>query len=349
MILVTGGAGYIGTHTLVELIGKGYCPVVLDNFSNSSPLALERVQAITGQSIDIVRGDVRDRGTLDSLFRRYQSAGTPIQCVLHFAASKAVGESVRDPLKYYDNNVVGSLRLLEAMLAAGVHRLVFSSSATIYGASQALPYTEDAPIAPTNPYGWSKAAVEQILKDICLAHSGFSAISLRYFNPIAAHESGMIGEDPNGEPNNLFPYITQVAIRARSCLSVFGNDYPTLDGTGVRDYVHVCDLAEGHVRAIDYQNRSNRSGFLPVNLGTGQGASVLELVKAFERVNGVSVPYRIVGRRPGDIAATWADATLAEHVFGWKARYGLDRMCKDGWRWQNANPLGYRTPGDAPD
>ncbi|SAI51766.1 capsular polysaccharide biosynthesis protein [Bordetella ansorpii] len=344
-LLVTGGAGYIGTHTLVALIGQGYRPVVLDNFSNSSPVALQRVQALTGHAVDLVQGDVRDRATLDGVLARCRDMGQPVQGVLHFAASKAVGESVRNPLAYYDNNVMGTVRLLEAMLAGGVKRFVFSSSATIYGQADQLPYTEAHPVGPCNPYGWSKAMVEQVMRDVCAAHPDFSAIALRYFNPIGAHESGTLGEDPADEPNNLFPYITQVAIGARPHLRVFGDDYATPDGTGVRDYLHVCDLAEGHVKAVQYQEQSGRQGFQAFNLGTGRGSSVLDLVRAFERVNGVSVPYVVTERRAGDIAEAWADVSEAERELRWVARYDLDRMCRDGWRWQSQNPNGYRDAG----
>lgn len=342
-LLVTGGAGYIGSHTLIALVRAGYNPVVLDNFSNSSPEALARVALITGVEIECVSGDVRDRLLLDAIFAKYREEGTPIECVLHLAASKAVGESVALPLSYYDNNVAGTICLLEAMRDAGVVNFVFSSSATIYGEPLKLPFTEDHRVAPTNPYGWSKAVVEQILRDLCHSDSTFSAICLRYFNPVGAHESGLIGEDPAGEPNNLFPYITQVAIGARAWLNIFGADYPTVDGSGVRDYLHVSDLAQGHVKAIEYAGISQNRGFIATNLGTGLGTSVLEVVKAFERVNGVEIPCKWSDRRPGDVAEAWADPSMAEQLLGWKAEHGIDRMCEDGWRWQRANPTGYKT------
>lgn len=336
---MTGGAGYIGSHALVELISAGMQPVVLDNFSNSVPEALSRVERITGTRIPVVKGDIRDAGTLDTLFRQYADEGTPISCVLHFAALKAVGESVAQPVRYYENNVHGTLVLLEAMERAGVRRMVFSSSATVYGEPISLPYTEDHPIAPTNPYGASKAMVEQVLQDVCRADPGFCAVTLRYFNPIGAHPSGLIGEDPQGDPNNLFPYITRVAVGRLATLNVFGDDYPTVDGTGVRDYLHVVDLARGHVSAVRYA--STAQGFVAVNLGTGRGTSVLELADAFTRVTGQAVPRKISERRPGDIAAAWADPSRARELLGWAAVHSIEDMCADGWRWQSSNPQGY--------
>jgi len=338
-LLVTGGAGYIGSHALVELMSAGMHPVVLDNFSNSVPEALSRVERITGTRIPLIEGDIRDAGTLDALFQQYANDGTPISCVLHFAALKAVGESVAQPVRYYENNVYGTLVLLDAMQRAGVKRLVFSSSATVYGEPVGLPYTESHRIAPTNPYGASKAMVEQILQDVCQADPHFSAVTLRYFNPIGAHPSGLIGEDPQGDPNNLFPYITRVAIGRLPALNVFGTDYPTVDGTGVRDYLHVVDLARGHVSAVRYA--ATAEGFVAVNLGTGRGTSVLELADAFTRVTGQSVPRKMSDRRPGDIAAAWADPTLARELLGWNAVHTIEDMCADGWRWQSANPQGY--------
>lgn len=338
-LLVTGGAGYIGTHTLVELVAAGMRPVVLDNFSNSVPEALRRVEALAGTSIPLVRADVQDASALDAVFAECAQRGEPVSCVLHFAALKAVGESVSDPLRYYDNNVHGTLVLLEAMRRAGVHRLVFSSSATVYGEPDSLPYTESHRIAPTNPYGATKAVVEQVLHDLCVAEPGFSAVTLRYFNPIGAHPSGMIGEDPQGDPNNLFPYITRVAIGRLPALNVFGNDYPTVDGTGVRDYLHVVDLARGHVKAVQYA--ASAQGFVAVNLGTGRGTSVLELADAFTRVTGREIPRTIAARRPGDIASAWADASLARSLLGWSAVHSIEEMCADGWRWQSRNPQGY--------
>jgi UDP-glucose 4-epimerase len=340
-LLVTGGAGYIGTHTLVELIAAGHAVVVLDDFSNSSPEALARVRAISGADVEFVEGDVRDDALLDGLFQRYAQAGSPIDCVLHLAASKAVGESVAWPLRYYDNNVGGTLSLLKAMSRACVNRIVFSSSATVYGPAAKLPYPEDHAIAPSNPYGWTKAIIERVLDDMCRADPTFTAICLRYFNPVGAHESGLIGESPNDIPNNLFPFITQVAIGRQPCLTVFGSDYPTVDGTGVRDYLHVSDLAVGHVKAVEYAAQLAHGEFRAINLGTGRGTSVLQMIEAFERVNGVRIPYRLSARRPGDLAEAWADPGLARRLLGWQATRDLDQMCRDGWRWQQNNPAGY--------
>lgn len=342
-LLVTGGAGYIGSHSLVELLAAGKQPLVFDNFSNSVPEALRRVERITGVAVPFVEGDVRDATALDAVFQRCREEGRPVTCVVHFAALKAVGESVAEPLRYYDNNVHGTLLLLEAMRRAGVRRIVFSSSATVYGQPVTLPYTESHGIAPTNPYGATKAMVEQILQDVCQADPAFGAVTLRYFNPIGAHPSGLIGEDPQGEPNNLFPYITRVAVGRLPRLNVFGNDYPTADGTGVRDYLHVVDLARGHVKAVDYAAR--QPGFVAINLGTGRGTSVLELVDAFVAVTGQRVARNICARRPGDIAAAWADPSLARELLEWEAGHTIEQMCMDGWRWQSANPQGY---GDTP-
>jgi len=334
-LLVTGGAGYIGSHTAVALLEAGHEVVSLDNYSNSSPRALERVQRIAGRPLAAVEGDVRDGALLDRLFARHAFDG-----VIHFAALKAVGESVAKPLAYYDNNVGGTLALLRAMQAAAVRRFVFSSSATVYGAPDSLPITEDAPIRTTNPYGATKAMVEQVLRDLAAADARWSAVSLRYFNPIGAHPSGEIGEDPNDIPNNLFPFVCQVAAGRRERLAVFGNDWPTADGTGVRDYLHVVDLAAGHLRAFDYAQR--QAGFTPVNLGTGRGVSVLQLVRAFEAATGRAIPFSIVGRRPGDIAECWADASAAARLLGWRAERSVEQACADGWRWQSRNPDGYR-------
>jgi UDP-glucose 4-epimerase len=334
-LLVTGGAGYIGSHTAVALLEAGHEVVSLDNYSNSSPRALERVQRIAGRPLAAVEGDVRDDALLDRLFARHAFDG-----VIHFAALKAVGESVAKPLAYYENNVGGTLALLRAMQAAGVRRFVFSSSATVYGAPDSLPITEDAPIRTTNPYGATKAMVEQVLRDLAAADARWSVVSLRYFNPIGAHPSGEIGEDPNDIPNNLFPFVCQVAAGRRERLAVFGNDWPTPDGTGVRDYLHVLDLAAGHLRAFDYAQR--QVGFTPVNLGTGRGVSVLQLVHAFEAATGRSIPFSIVGRRPGDIAACWADPSAAARLLGWRAERSIEQACADGWRWQRRNPDGYR-------
>ncbi|HTN49407.1 MAG TPA: UDP-glucose 4-epimerase GalE [Burkholderiaceae bacterium] len=333
-VLVTGGAGYIGSHTMVELLAAGFDVICLDNFCNSSPEAVRRVEKIAGKRVTLVNGDVRDREVLARLFHR------PIDAVVHFAALKAVGESVARPVEYYDNNVGGTLALLEAMAAKAVSCIVFSSSATVYGAPDALPLTEEAPIRPVNPYGHSKAMVEQILRDWCAADAARSAVSLRYFNPIGAHPSGQIGEDPHDIPNNLFPFIAQVAIGRRERLNVWGGDWPTPDGTGVRDYLHVVDLALGHVAGIAY-GRSH-PGFMPINLGTGQGTSVLDMVRAFERVCGRAIPFAIAARREGDIAACWADPGRARELLGWQAARTIEQACADGWRWQSEHPHGYR-------
>jgi UDP-glucose 4-epimerase len=340
LILVTGGAGYIGSHTLVELLAAGHRVVCLDNYSNSVPEALARVREIAGRDFVVVQGDVRDAELLASLF-----AAQTIDAVIHFAALKAVGESVQQPLAYYENNVYGSIVLLQAMAQAGVNRIVFSSSATVYGTPQHLPLTEDAPLAPANPYGQTKAMVEQLLRDVCRAQPTIAAIALRYFNPVGAHPSGRIGEDPADTPNNLFPFITQVAIGRRPFLNVWGNDWPTPDGTGVRDYLHVVDLALGHVRALDFALRAEAVGFHPINLGTGHGTSVLEMVKAFEQASGRTVTCKIGPRRDGDIASCWADPARAQRVLGWRAERTLRQMCEDGWRWQSRNPHGYRAAG----
>jgi UDP-glucose 4-epimerase len=333
-VLATGGAGYIGSHTMVELLAAGFDVICLDNFSNSSPVAVKRVEKIAGKRVTLVNGDVRDREVLARVFHR------PIDAVVHFAALKAVGESVARPVEYYDNNVGGTLALLEAMDRKGVDRLVFSSSATVYGVPDTLPLTESAPIRPVNPYGQTKAMVEQVLRDWCAAGAARSAVSLRYFNPIGAHPSGMIGEDPQDIPNNLFPFIAQVAIGKRERLNVWGGDWPTPDGTGVRDYLHVVDLALGHVAGITYAQA--HPGFTPINLGTGRGTSVLEMVQAFEHASERKVPYAIAARREGDVAACWADATLASTLLGWRAARTVEEACADGWRWQSGNPDGYR-------
>lgn len=334
-VLVTGGAGYIGSHTIVELLAAGFQIVCVDNFCNSSPQALQRIERIAGRPVRLVEGDIRDAATLDRAF-----SSAPIAAVIHFAALKAVGESIARPLDYYDNNVGGTIALLRGCERAAVKRLVFSSSATVYGVPERLPLTEDMPLSAVNPYGATKIVVEQMLRDACGADPHMSVVSLRYFNPIGAHFSGLIGEDPRDMPNNLFPFITQVAIGQRERLSVFGNDWPTSDGTGVRDYLHVVDLAQGHVRALQFGQR--RAGFVPINLGTGRGTSVLELVHAFERACGRPVPYSVVGRRTGDVAACWADAGRARQLLNWTADRTVEQMCADGWRWQQANPDGYR-------
>jgi len=333
-VLVTGGAGYIGSHTMVELLAAGCDVICLDNFSNSTAEAVKRVEKIAGRQVTLVKGDVRDREVLARVFNR------PIDSVVHFAALKAVGESVAQPVEYYDNNVGGTLALLEAMDRRGVGRIVFSSSATVYGLPDSLPVDESAPLRPVNPYGQTKAMVEQILRDWCRAGASRAAVSLRYFNPIGAHPSGLIGEDPADIPNNLFPFITQVAIGKRERLLVWGDDWPTADGTGVRDYLHVVDLARGHVAAVE--SARTTEGFVAINLGTGQGTSVLQMVQAFERASGRPVPYAIGPRREGDIAACWADARLARERLSWQAALSVDEACADGWRWQQQNPNGYR-------
>jgi UDP-glucose 4-epimerase len=345
-ILVTGGAGFIGTHVLVELVQAGYQPVVLDDFSNSRPEALHRVARIVGRPIPHVAGDIRSPSVLDAVFASQRDQGTPIRCVVHLAGCKAVGESVRDPLKYYDVNVGGTLTLLQVMRRFGAGRLVFSSSATVYGKPRTLPITEHHALQATSPYGRSKLTIEGIIADLCASDPRFGAIALRYFNPIGAHPSGLIGECPTAEPNNLFPYMTQVAIGARPRLTVFGSDYRTVDGTGVRDYLHVVDLARGHVRAVDRALRLP-PGMLALNLGTGQGTSVLQLIECFTQATGIQIPYTVAARRPGDIDAMWADPTLAERELGWRARHGLSDMCAHGWHWQRSNPEGY--PATAPD
>ncbi|EMC3962963.1 TPA: UDP-glucose 4-epimerase GalE [Pseudomonas aeruginosa] len=332
-ILVTGGAGYIGSHTCVELLRAGHEVVVFDNFSNSHPEVLNRVEQITGRKPMLVRGDIRDQAAIESALRQHQC-----QAVIHFAGLKAVGESVEKPLLYYDNNVVGTHRLLAAMQNCGVSTLVFSSSATVYGEPQRLPLTEDHPLSATNPYGRSKLVIEDMLRDVYLAHPDWRMAILRYFNPVGAHESGLIGEDPQGTPNNLMPYVAQVAVGRREFLNVWGNDYPTPDGTGVRDYIHVVDLAAGHLKALEALDRPQ---CIAVNLGTGVGYSVLDVVKAFEAASGQPVPYRIGPRRPGDVAACYADPRLAIQLLGWKAERDLAAMCQDHWRWQKHNPQGY--------
>ena len=335
-ILVTGGAGYVGLHTCVELLNAGYEVVVLDNLSNASPESLQRVQRITGRELGFVEGDVRDRALLDRLFAEQTFAA-----VLHFAGLKVVGESVAKPLSYYDNNVHGSLVLLQAMAAAGVFRFVFSSSAAVYGEPEQMPISERCPLGvPTNPYGRSKLMIEQVLADLVRSDERWQVGVLRYFNPVGAHESGLIGEDPNDIPNNLLPYISQVAIGKLERLSVFGSDYPTPDGTDVRDYIHVVDLAAGHLAALDFIRA--RNGVQVWNLGTGNGYSVLEMVAAFERASGRPVPYQLVERRPGDIAVCYADPSKAREELGWVAQRGLEQMMVDAWRWQSMNPDGYR-------
>ncbi len=334
-ILVTGGAGYIGSHTCVALLAAGHEVVVVDNFSNSNPVALARVAEIAGRPVAAVHEvDIRDRAGLEAVF-----AAQPVDAVIHFAGLKAVGESVQLPLAYYDNNVAGTLVLLEVMAAHGVKRMVFSSSATVYGDPASVPIREDFPTAPTNPYGRTKWMLEFILRDVAAADADWQMALLRYFNPVGAHSSGLIGEDPNGIPNNLMPYVSQVAVGKLAELAVFGDDYATVDGTGVRDYIHVVDLALGHVRAVERLMAG--AGVLTLNLGTGRGYSVLEVVKAFEQASGRPVPYRIAPRRPGDIAQCYADPALASEALGWRAEHDLADMCADAWRWQSGNPDGY--------
>jgi UDP-glucose 4-epimerase len=333
-ILVTGGAGYIGSHTCLELLNAGYEVVVVDNLSNSKEESLRRVQELAGKSLEFHKVDLLDKFALQAVFQRHNFAS-----VIHFAGLKAVGESVSVPLRYYQNNVAGTLVLCEVMAAHGVKDLVFSSSCTVYGQPRRVPITEDFPLSATNPYGRSKLMIEEILRDLYVADPAWNIALLRYFNPVGAHPSGRIGEDPRGTPNNLLPYIAQVAVGRLERLSVFGGDYPTRDGTGVRDYIHVVDLAFGHLAAI--QKLAQKPGVAAYNLGTGQGYSVLEVVAAFERACGKPVPYRIVGRRPGDIAEAYADPSLAQKELGWRAQKGLDEMCADAWRWQSQNPNGY--------
>jgi UDP-glucose 4-epimerase len=342
-LLVTGGAGYIGTHALVALVAAGYQPLVVDNLSNGFREALRRVERLCGVRITLVEGDIRTPGLLEHVLATAARQGKALEAVLHLAGCKAVGESVSDPLKYYDNNVAGTLNLLRAMQAQDVHRIVFSSSATVYGEPCFLPFTEAHPLAPTSPYGRSKLIIEQMLRDLCTADSRFSAVTLRYFNPIGAHPSGQIGENPRGLPDNLFPYITQVAVGRQPHLRVFGNDYPTTDGTGVRDYLHVMDLAQGHVKAVDFG--ATHRGFVAVNLGTGHGTSVLELVHAFERVTTCAIPWQAQPRRAGDVERMWADPSLANKLLGWRSTLDIEAMCADGWRWQRMNPQGYASEG----
>ena len=333
-ILVTGGAGYIGSHTVILLIEAGYDVVVFDNFCNASREALRRVEKITGQEIVTVEGDVRNREDLHQVFQKHS-----IDAVIHFAGLKAVGESVEQPLKYYDNNVNGTAVLCEVMAEHGCKSIVFSSSATVYGDPHTTPILESFPLSATNPYGRSKLFVEEILRDLYVSDNSWKVVLLRYFNPVGAHPSGTIGEDPNGIPNNLMPFIAQTAVGKRDSLAVFGNDYDTHDGTGVRDYIHVMDLADGHVKALE-----RISGFtevMTINLGTGTGYSVLDMVKAFEKASGTAVPHHFAPRRAGDIAKCYADPSYAKEILGWEAQKSIDEMCADSWRWQSNNPNGY--------
>jgi UDP-glucose 4-epimerase len=343
MILVTGGAGYIGSHTCVELLNAGFDVTVFDNLCNSSPEALVRVEKITGRKPELIVGDCRDHAAMVAALRQSKA-----NAVVHFAGLKAVGESVERPLSYYDNNVVGTLRLLEAMQECNVRTLVFSSSATVYGDPVRLPLTEDHPLAPTNPYGRSKLMIEEMLHDLKRSDDSFRISILRYFNPVGAHSSGLIGEDPQGIPNNLMPFVAQVAVGRRAALNVWGNDYATSDGTGVRDYIHVVDLALGHLKALEALGASrdtqiNRNaGCLTVNLGTGQGYSVLDVVRAYEQASKRSIPYHIAPRRSGDIACFYADPGRALELMGWQAKLGLEEMCASSWHWQSSNPKGYQ-------
>ncbi len=333
-VLVTGGAGYIGSHTLVSLAAAGYDAVVVDNLSNSSRRAIERVEQITGKQFKFYRGDILDGALLDKIF-----AENTITSVIHFAGLKAVGESVAVPLKYYGNNITGTISLVEAMNRAGVKNIVFSSSATVYGSPESVPIREDFNLSAANPYGATKLFIERILCDVAAADPSMNIALLRYFNPVGAHESGLIGEDPKGIPNNLMPYVAQVAVGKLPYLRVYGNDYPTPDGTGVRDYIHVCDLADGHILAL--KKLESAPGVVIYNLGTGRGYSVLDMVRAFEKVTGKPLPYRIEDRRPGDIAECYADPALAKREIGFNAARGIDEMCASLWNWQTKNPDGY--------
>ena len=334
MVLVTGGAGYIGSHTCIELSQAGYDFVVYDNLCNSSLESLKRVEKITKKSIKFVKGDIRDKAKLQETFDKYK-----IDSVIHFAGLKAVGESVEKPLYYYDNNIHGTIALCEVMQKNSCKRIVFSSSATVYGDPHTTPIKEDFPLSATNPYGRSKLFIEDILKDIFISDKEWQIILLRYFNPVGAHKSGLIGEDPHGIPNNLMPFISQTAVGKQKELKVFGGDYDTDDGTGVRDYIHVVDLANGHVKALD--KIKSLDDVLTLNLGTGNGYSVLDMVKAFEKASGKKVPYKITQRRTGDIAKCYADPSSAKEILGWEAQRGVDEMCQDSWRWQSNNPNGY--------
>ncbi|MCK4690981.1 MAG: UDP-glucose 4-epimerase GalE [Desulfuromonadales bacterium] len=333
-ILITGGAGYIGSHTCVELLAAGYEIVVVDNLCNASPESLRRLEKITGQSVPFVCADIRDSQALRDLFRCHR-----FDAVIHFAGLKAVGESVAQPLMYYENNVSGTLALCQVMAEFNCKTLVFSSSATVYGDPASVPIREDFPLQATNPYGRTKLMIEEMLRDVAAADPQWRVALLRYFNPVGAHESGLIGEDPQGVPNNLMPYIAQVAVGRREKLQVFGGDYVTVDGTGVRDYIHVVDLANGHVKAL--QALQEKPRLVTVNLGAGQGYSVLQMLQAFEQACGKAIPYEIVDRRPGDIASCYADPSLAHELLGWQAQLGLEQMCEDAWRWQSMNPNGY--------
>lgn len=333
-ILVTGGAGYIGSHTCLDLLQNGWTPIVVDNFCNSKPASMARVSRLTNQAFPVIRADVRDKAALVDVMREHDC-----QAVIHFAGLKAVGESSEKPLDYYSNNFIGSHVLLEAMAEVGCKRIVFSSSATVYGEPKFLPYTEDHPLEAMNPYGQTKLAVEHMLRDADAADADLQVAILRYFNPVGAHPSGEIGEDPTGIPNNLMPYIAQVAVGRRPDLKIYGDDYDTPDGTGVRDYIHVMDLARAHTKSVEALTA--KPGSFTVNLGTGNGISVLEMVEAFRKASGQPIAYEIVDRRPGDLPAYYANAERAKDILGWEAELGLDEMCRDNWKWQSQNPQGY--------
>jgi UDP-glucose 4-epimerase len=336
VVLLTGAAGFIGSHTCVEVIAAGWTPIIVDNLINSSRVVIDRLERITGVRPGFVEADIRDRDALDAVFRAYK-----IDAVVHFAGLKAVAESMADPLRYYENNVGGTLVLVDAMRRHRVKRMVFSSSATVYGMADEMPLTEDAPLGPINPYGRTKLMIEELLRDVARADPEWRVMLLRYFNPVGAHASGLIGEDPGGVPNNLMPFVAQVAIGRQPRLRIFGNDYPTPDGTGVRDFIHVVDLAQGHVAALARAVAPDSAREWTINLGTGRGHSVLEVVRSFERVSGRPIPYEFAERRPGDVATCYADISRARALLGWQAKHGLDAMCADAWRWQSANPNGF--------
>ena len=333
-VLITGGTGYIGSHTIIEFLEAGYDPIVLDNFSNSKPCVIERIEKITGKSFKFYEADLLDIDAIDKIFEE-----NDVDSVIHFAGLKAVGESVSMPIEYYHNNITGTLNLCRIMKKHGVGRIVFSSSATVYGAPKTVPITEDFPLSATNPYGMTKLVIERILADIAAADDTWSVSVLRYFNPIGAHKSGLIGEDPKGIPNNLLPYITQVGVGTLECLFVYGNDYDTHDGTGVRDYIHVVDLAKAHLCALERAKKVKGTEYY--NVGTGKGYSVLDIIDAYNKVSGLNIPYKIVGRRPGDVDKCFADPSKAEKYLGWRAQYGIEEMCADSYNWQKNNPRGY--------
>ena len=333
-ILVTGGAGYIGSHTTIELLDANYEVIIVDNFSNSRPIVIDRIKEISGKEVKFYEIDLTDKESLELVFKENK-----IDAVIHFAALKAVGESVKKPLEYYNNNIVSTLVLFDLMKKYNVGKFVFSSSATVYGNPEKCPILEDSALSATNPYGRTKLMIEDVLRDICFADKTIDVAILRYFNPIGAHKSGLIGEEPNGIPNNIMPYITKVAVGQLPYINVFGDDYDTLDGTGIRDYIHVLDLAEGHVKALEKLNE--HPGLVTYNLGTGNGYSVLQLINAFSNASKRKIPYIIADRRPGDVAKCYADSSKAEKELGWKAKYGIDEMCQDSWRWQSQNPNGY--------